>query len=155
MPPILVDILRLGFPGLAAYFLYLSYKLSKQIVSLQSGKGMAEKRRAVNLFGLLCILSLVLSIVAEFGKGFIKPPIPWIAASALGQFSEEELNQRPLELSTWLANEPDTTFKYFRISRQPNRVEIPSSGGMVLISVPRVTESPREPSIKAATILPK
>lgn len=149
MPPLLVDLLRLGFPGLAAYFLFLSYKLSRQIVALPNSKGMAEKRRAVSIFGLLCMLSLLLSIGAEISKVFIKPSAPWIAATALGQFTEDELNQRPLEFATWLATEPDTTFKSFRLSRQPNRVEIPSSGGMVLLSVPTTNSKiPMESSVK-------
>lgn len=151
MPEHLIDLLRLGFPGLAAYLLYLGYKLSRQIVAIPDtpttvSAAIAEKRKAVQFYGVLCFAALLLSIGADVANFRFKPAPPppaWIAASAIGQFTEAELKQRPLELTTWLAGGAENDFKSFTLSRQARHIEIPSNGGMVMISVPNTSEAPR------------
>jgi hypothetical protein len=151
MPPNIIDILRLGFPGLAAYFLYLAYSLSKEIVNTPAGSPvdpqalavLAEKRKAVSFYGILCFLGLVLSIGAEAAKIYIQPPTPMpgsITATAQGMFSDDELKKRPLEVQTWMASQPDTTFKSFTLTSKPKPVQLPSVGGVLSITVPSITQ---------------
>ena len=141
MPPLLVDLLKLGFSGLAAYFLFLAYQLSKQIIDQNTTDAgvLAEKRKTLNFYGGLCAGALILFIVSQFVAQEKPVPTPaptWISASALGQASDQELATRPIELSTWQVGAEGTTFKSLKLTRAPQTVELPSSGGIVMISIP-------------------
>jgi hypothetical protein len=134
--------LRLGFIGLAGYFLFLAYQLSRQLIGEKTTdrRMFVEKRKTLLLYGGICGVALVLSVGVEVGKMFSKPAIPpWVNASALGQLSEEELATRPIEISTWQVGAEESTFKSFKLTSRPNPIQLPSSGGMITVSVSRGT----------------
>jgi hypothetical protein len=146
MTNVIVDILRLGFPGLAGYCLYLAFKLTKQIIELptidkNSATLLIEKRRTLHVYLLMCGLALIFSFSFEAAKYFIKPIDPWVNASFAATLSDEDLRQRPLEIYAFFPSDPDEKRKGQPLTNKPTHFQIPSSGGMVLISVPQKSES--------------
>jgi hypothetical protein len=147
MPSTLVDILRLGFPGLAAYLLYLAYMLSRQVINLPGDsdgtiKMIVEKRKAVYFYGTLSFVALMLSIGVEIGKVVIPPKPTWISASAFGEFTADELKQRPLSLQSYVPGGGSDQFHTYSLSREAQTIQIPAHG-VISLQIPDPNEVPK------------
>src|ERR1700683_4202339 len=137
MPAIWLQFLQAGFSGFACILLFLAYKLLHKVIALPADAGLTQKRKTVEFYCVVCVIVLLLSLLAAFFK---KPEPEWIKASAFGQFSKQDLKQRPLELVTWLGGGKQSDLKSCVITPKPSQIEIPANGGTVMISVPESGE---------------
>lgn len=137
----IIDLLRLGFAGLATALLYLAYDLSQKVVALAASNAveldvLKEKRKAANNYGVLCLIVLILSVAAEVAKP------SWVKATIAGKFSKADLEERPVEVSTFLRNQSESTFQSFTLTNEPRPVELPKNGVIIVTTPPVIKVTP-------------